>query len=439
MLNILLLSGVAIACIAVGACIVVVGVAVLLSLLLGKKKFIEVTPNADELIQVVDVTEKDTSYGAKTQVIAPSTHTVLIYQNGKKRNVLSGDSCLLYENPIKGGKQVRIKIIYVSKTAKLTIPWGTRLQNRISYLEPKLGRPVSVGAFGVMDVRIGNPETFYERFYLTCTKENLQDELRTQTVDRVMRLISRALTDIKPNFYEFSNGGDGVKNSIQNVVNERLSEEFREEFGFELTKFIVENINVSKEDEEAISASWGKDSAHKQEMDDIARKKERVYAESDLHNAELDTAIESAPKEDILANRERDRLRDDVEYARKLQQEDEDRALLREEKKHQWDMESKELDSQDRRVESYYGAVKEVGWEGSPQKEPSKKEDAKGAGRFCSVCGSSYEPNAQFCPNCGAVIPHKDVQKICPNCNASVQWGTKFCPKCGNKIEYTKE
>ena len=284
MLNILLLSGVAIACIAVGACIVVVGVAVLLSLLLGKKKFIEVTPNADELIQVVDVTEKDTSYGAKTQVIAPSTHTVLIYQNGKKRNVLSGDSCLLYENPIKGGKQVRIKIIYVSKTAKLTIPWGTRLQNRISYLEPKLGRPVSVGAFGVMDVRIGNPETFYERFYLTCTKENLQDELRTQTVDRVMRLISRALTDIKPNFYEFSNGGDGVKNSIQNVVNERLSEEFREEFGFELTKFIVENINVSKEDEEAISASWGKDSAHKQEMDDIARKKERVYAAQRGHS-----------------------------------------------------------------------------------------------------------------------------------------------------------
>lgn len=47
----------------------------------------------------------------------------------------------------------------------------------------------------------------------------------------------------------------------------------------------------------------------------------------------------------------------------------------------------------------------------------------------CPVCSAQVDPNAKFCPSCGA-----KMKPVCPNCKKELPAGTKFCPECGTKL-----
>ena len=60
--------------------------------------------------------------------------------------------------------------------------------------------------------------------------------------------------------------------------------------------------------------------------------------------------------------------------------------------------------------------------------------------RFCSACGGKVEePDAEYCPECGAPVPRArqakpTAERVCPNCGAAVRPGERRCPSCGLSV-----
>lgn len=59
---------------------------------------------------------------------------------------------------------------------------------------------------------------------------------------------------------------------------------------------------------------------------------------------------------------------------------------------------------------------------------------------YCTNCGESMDPNADFCLSCG--VSKGKIKKHCADCGAKVTEGQDFCVKCGtklsNKLDLTK-
>ena len=47
----------------------------------------------------------------------------------------------------------------------------------------------------------------------------------------------------------------------------------------------------------------------------------------------------------------------------------------------------------------------------------------------CSKCGSTNDPDAEFCENCGSPLA-----QFCSNCGAQFKPGARFCKKCGAPV-----
>ncbi|MDE7454763.1 MAG: SPFH domain-containing protein [Clostridia bacterium] len=430
MINLLLLSTSAIIGIVVGAVVGLVAIGVALFLLLRKKsasyQYVEFKGDNSQLLEVVNV---DAKYKADATLIVPPTHTAIIIKNGLIADVCNeGEYPLYSKKTTTPQKEVRtLKVLYISKTAKVTIRWGTKPHQRINYVDPKIGKPVSVGAFGVMDVRVCDPRKFYlelvANFGQTYSIEDLQERIRARIVDDTFRTIGKVLNEKKLSYVEFTS----AKYDIQEQVSEALSGRFSEDFGFEVRNFIIENINIPEEQREDIKQVYEEDSAYdrnkvilerQQEMDEIKRSAERRRKQAEVEDQDLD---------DKLYVHKRDRSREEEEYATKKRHEEEERAWAREDKK---------AEAEERLQNKHMDTVKDIEISRS---EAEKAKSAAGVtdkslGHHCSNCGASYKPGAKFCPGCGATLPSEKMTVACPNCKTELPWGTTFCPSCGEKI-----
>ena len=157
-----------------------------------------------------------------------------------------------------------------------------------------------------------------------------------------------------------------------------------------------------------------------QELNELERQAKRREKEAIKEDSELD---------DFIYQRERDKEREQIEYERKLRHEDEDRA---------WGREDKILDTGERVHNKMFDTYKEVENGRSEAQKPvagSTASHTGNAGHYCSVCGSTYKPDAKYCPGCGAVLPKENVKIKCPQCLTELAWGTTYCPTCGRKID----
>jgi len=50
--------------------------------------------------------------------------------------------------------------------------------------------------------------------------------------------------------------------------------------------------------------------------------------------------------------------------------------------------------------------------------------------KYCPNCGTSIDPNAKFCSECGA----PQTASFCPNCGKQVRPQDKFCTSCGHAL-----
>lgn len=388
------------------------------------RDMIEFTGDNSVLFQVVDAGK---GYHNNAVVVVPMTHVALVIQNGALREKISGGSVPLFTAPQKRGlfkksKNVEVhslKVIYMSKTARLTVHWGTNINQRIAYIEPTSGLNVSVGAFGAMDISIREPETFYLKIVAAegdYSLERLQDRIRAMTVNETFRIVKKVLVAHNPAYTEL----DYAKDDIQDRVGDLLAEKYVGEFGFEVTNFRIENLNI---DEDSL-----KELNNRNVEDSEFSRGEVIYArEKEAERKRKRDKIADSEMDDALYEHDLKREREQQEYDRIHRHEEEDRAWAREDKK---------MEAEERRAQMYFDATKELGWEGGPAKQvPGADNSSKTTGHHCTVCGAAYKPGAKYCPDCGATLPREDLKVRCGKCGAEMSWGTKYCPACGSKVE----
>ncbi len=417
---------------------------------MSKSKIIEFKGKNSDLVYQIDF---DVNAPVDTEVIVPPTHNVFFILDGKMSEPLEIGIHRLYEIKkrffFSKEKVVRnysvAKIIYISKTAKIEILWGTTISQQINYIDPELGYPTKLGAYGKFEAKIKD----YEKFYLeivandTYEKEDengeknkkdssngkyydvstFQKRIRAKSLSIICNKIKEKLLQEKLSYYAI----EDHKLEMQNNLIVQLNDIFVLDYGFEVCDFIIESVTmINEEDENKLREIYEEKHRRTGEIqryrEDREFELEKRKDQEDDYKHELNIKKENLTTENEILDSQLERQRESEEYERKKRHEDEDRAWSREDKNREEDRLLKEK-------EYLYDAIKSAGWENAP------RDDSTTHSNYCRKCGSGYSIDDLYCPNCGAPTDNNKNTIICSSCNAEISVKYAFCPRCGKKIE----
>jgi membrane protease subunit (stomatin/prohibitin family) len=134
-------------------------------------------------------------------------------------------------------------VFFVSTRQFTDLKWGTK--NPIMMRDPEFG-PVRMRAFGTYALRVKDPGHFIRQIAGTdphFQTEEITGQLRSILITRFADALAEAkipMLDLAANYNEMSG-----------MLGEKIQPEF-EEYGIELTKFLIENISVPEEVEQAL-------------------------------------------------------------------------------------------------------------------------------------------------------------------------------------------
>ncbi len=192
---------------------------------------------------------------AKAQVIVPETHTVLLIKDGVVSEALQPGRHDIFdtENGLfrlkKDSDCASVDFVFVSKTAKLQMRWGT--SSPIKTRDPLTGVPVSLGVNGELEFRVKTPKQFYLELVGADTEYNVP-KLKDRILSRLMGIIEHAVAssmrERNISYTEFSEH----KAELAASMKPGIAELFADEYGLELCSFSVNGAIISDADIMAI-------------------------------------------------------------------------------------------------------------------------------------------------------------------------------------------
>ena len=185
-----------------------------------------------------------------TKVIIDDTHVAILLQNGialetlKPGSYIVKDKKSLFSKPDQLGT-FRLELFYISKTARVRMLWGTPALFDIH--DPINQTPAKLGANGEIEFRVKNPRQFYMELVGVNKKftiDDLKEELKGVILSRIEPTIV--------NYVEFESVELEKLNeerlAIARFIQQDLNNELSLSYGLEVTKVIVNNINVAERD-----------------------------------------------------------------------------------------------------------------------------------------------------------------------------------------------
>lgn len=200
------------------------------------------------------------SLSPKLSLIVPETHNAILIKDGQMLQTLSSGKFALADFvDFKQDADSQFELLYLSKTAKLKLLWGTN--QKLVLFDEATGENYHVGFSGDFEVQIGDPRKCY--LYLIGTNEglsasDLQERLRSNVVS-VMELV--ILDYIKENHVPFNQLSVHKKEMSEKVLS-ALSHKLQSEYGIAVFSFNIANIIIDSEDYRRLS-SLGKTSKSK--------------------------------------------------------------------------------------------------------------------------------------------------------------------------------
>lgn len=201
------------------------------------------------------VRESADSLHASAQVIVPETHTVLLIKDGVVSEALAPGRHDIFdtENGFfrlkKDSDCATVDFVFISKSAKLPMLWGTATPIRTR--DPITGVPVSVGVNGELEFRVKTPKQFYLELVGADTEYSV-DKLKKRLLRRLISIIeptiAQIMRDEKISYTEFAEN----KVRIAEKLEKSVGEVFAAEYGLELCSFIVGSAIISDSDIMAI-------------------------------------------------------------------------------------------------------------------------------------------------------------------------------------------
>lgn len=275
------------------------------------------------------------------KVVVPETHNAILLKDGQMMDTLNSGSHSIFDPKSKKTQNILVEVIFMSKTAKLKVNWGTKTQ--FSFRDTETDVPIKVGAHGEFEVQICNPRKAYLEL-IGAQKQfdinQLKERLAMRMMSKVEPAIVRAMREKSLTYDRLSEHKDEI---AQSVLPE-LSKMFEEDYGLKMFSFTLASVMIADEYVKAIETA--KREKREREEEEAKLRAEKIEAEA----------------------------RDDKNWEKE--------KFLRELEKNDY--------------EKYLEVCKAIGWE--------PKGGARGAGRFCPNCGHSYEAGDKFCPGCGKQV-----------------------------------
>ena len=387
----------------------------------------------------------------KLLVVVPPTHAAFLITDGTMSQELGQGNhtvVMVEKDFLKSNVLIStLDVIYISKTARVPVAWGTPQDRRVKYIDPKLGFQIDVGCYGTLEVCVADASKFYLRVVATDENFSTADfakHIRTYVVD----VISKALMNlIRGDRIDLSYTDFDVNvQYIQQPLLENLKKMISEDYGLDVFNFIIENVNVTEENEKKINDWLKKQRARADEINDYradrAFNEEKETDEEAAERRRLKFRVETAKDKQIVTAM--DREEDDYQTKKRYREED-----------RQWDRRNQMLDREERRQDKlldhndrqedrkadltgkafYYDAVKSAGWpKTGTDKQSSQQPPHPPTPYFCSKCGNSYNKQDLYCPFCGNPTPTNNNTVVCPACHKDVSVKNKYCPFCGKEI-----
>lgn len=188
---------------------------------------------------------------ASAQVIVPETHTVLLIKDGVVSEALAAGRHNIFdtENGLfrlkKDSDVATVDFVFVSKTAKLPMLWGTATP--IKTRDPHTDVPVSIGLNGELEFRVKTPKQFYLEL-VGADREYSVTRLKKRLLPRLMSVIEPTVASVmrenKIGYADFAEN----KPAVAAALKDKVSEVFAAEYGLELCSFTVSGAIVPDAD-----------------------------------------------------------------------------------------------------------------------------------------------------------------------------------------------
>jgi membrane protease subunit (stomatin/prohibitin family) len=253
--------------------------------------------------------------------------------------------------------------------------WGTPAP--ISMRDPVTDILITVSANGAFEVRISDPNKFY-REVVKHQKNYTMTDLRKRLLDTLMYEFRPALAKtMMDNRYTFDVIDAHIKD-IGSSIEPALRKIFLNDYGIEMTKFIIKYIGIPAN--------------QKTEIENMLKEIKYDY------------------KEEEKKRKAKIELREELEILERLKDKD-------------WEKEKYLLELKARDYQRYLDVCKIIGWDSGDKKETA-------AVQYCGKCGKPLAAGVAFCNYCGTQASGK---KICV-CGKENSIDSAFCGGCGQKL-----
>ncbi len=203
---------------------------------------------------------------ASAQVIVPETHTVLLVKDGIVSEALAAGRHDIFDvknglfGPKKSDESATVDFVFISKTVKLPMLWGTPAPIRT--VDPETGVHVTVGFNGELEFRVGTPRKFYLELVGSETDYDivkLKKRVQTRLMSVVEQFITRAVDEENMCYADFTLKKVEIAQKIKGNVAEFLDKGY----GLELCSFTIagatladgDYLNMERKRNEAASSS----------------------------------------------------------------------------------------------------------------------------------------------------------------------------------------
>lgn len=394
-----------------------------LGLLSNEKKNYSEAQNNYELGKTIVWKYPEEDFNSTTQLIVHESQEAIFLMNGQALDLFGpGRYTLETQNIPLIGKLLHLttggenpfhcEVYFINKVEQMSIKWGT--PQRVEYIEPTYGFPISIGASGEMTFSVSDARKLLVKVvgvdkYLNSNQ--LSDKLKVFLFSKLKTYIAKKMKELKISIFEIDEHILDFSDEIKAMlVNDFL------DYGVSLEKFTI--VNFAKPEDDPTYKKF-KDLYFRQYAD-IAEAK--LKQNVDVIKQETEAKKVVIDSEAQAKKRQLEGYTYQQEQGFKVA-----RDLAQNEAKGEWSNLGIGLGT----MAGVGGAM--GGYMGNVMKD-TLNNSQNASMITCPNCGTQLPNGSKFCNNCGHEIKIQ-VAKMCPKCNTEVPAGSKFCNNCGTKID----
>ncbi len=179
-------------------------------------------------------------------LIVPETHNAILIKDGQMLQTLSSGRYLISQFvDLKLEKESAVEVLFMSKTAKLKLLWGTA--SKFLMYDATVEENYKVGMSGDFDVQIGDPRKCY--LYLVGADSDLTSQaLQERLMSHVVAVLENVVVEYVDSNKILFNQIVLHKKQISAKVLTKLNQKLMSDYGIAVFSFNIANIIIDEED-----------------------------------------------------------------------------------------------------------------------------------------------------------------------------------------------